>query len=511
VCPKCRSIFMSAPRVCGIDGTSLIEQSMDPLAGELIDRYRIVENIGRGGVGCVYRGVDGDRQAAIKVLYGDFACDTRFQERFRREAQSISRIVHPNVVALEGFGSTPDGLMFLIMELVNGRTLEDVIASEAPLAPYRAAQIVRQIAAGLGAAHALGFVHRDMKPGNVMLTEDDIEQVKILDFGVVNLLESKTDPRLTATGHIVGTPVYIAPEQIHTPDVGPSADLYALGVLLYEMLTGAPPFAGRTFAELMLKHIAEVPKKAPPNSGLEDIAAALLEKSPEKRPASTHEVIQMIDRLRITVEIMPRAALARPEQTVRTQAPVAIDKPDDEPFEDPASSQFGTVTVRRTLDGPAPDRPTPRDLSPLPFAIATPLRVLAEDALTQIAVLSPEPVDPFDEPADRTRRDVLDREDTTPPPRVTVRASAPPELDEDDDDDRIDDDRALYHEIMGMRAKAGSDRADTNRGATVAVAPPAVSLAKRLARAVHDPRVLTAVGALTFLIAGAIALSILTR
>ncbi len=320
VCPRCRSIYATRVQWCGIDNTALVDQPHDPLIGNDLERYRIVENLGVGGMGCVYRASHAfiEREYAIKVLFGDFAGDPKFRERFRREAKSISQIRHPNIVTVEDFGTTPEGLTFLAMELVHGRTLEQAIEEEAPFSPVRAAQIVRQVVAGLGAAHSLGFIHRDVKPSNIMLSDQQgLELVKILDFGAVSMRSVPVDQRLTSIGHIIGTPTYMAPEQSQDPNVGPPADLYAVGVILYEMLTGTAPFVGKGRAEVLIKHIMEEPPKAPPSRGLERLVAGLLKKQPSDRPQAALEVIRMIDMLGLDLAIVsdpPRKA----QSTLRT-------------------------------------------------------------------------------------------------------------------------------------------------------------------------------------------------
>lgn len=290
VCPRCRAVYSSERASCGLDGVALEDHPGDPLIGHAIDRYEVLELLGEGAVGRVYaaRHAVLDRDYAIKVLYGDHAAEPKFRERFRREAQSISRIRHPNIVTVEDFGETPEGLMFLVLERVGGESLDRLIDREAPLTPTRARTLVRQLAAGLGAAHALGFVHRDVKPANVMVvaSPEGSEQVKILDFGTVSLLSVPRDQRLTRLGHLIGTPTYMAPEQGQDPGVTPAADLYGLGVVLYEMLTGHPPFRGENRTEVLLKHATETPPRLPPCEGLEEVVALCLEKDPARRPTA---------------------------------------------------------------------------------------------------------------------------------------------------------------------------------------------------------------------------------
>ncbi|MCK6547158.1 protein kinase, partial [Myxococcota bacterium] len=302
VCPRCRSIYSMPVDRCGIDGSAIVEQDTDPLVGTSVDRYEIVEPLGRGAMGCVYRARHSvlGSDCALKVLYGNFALNQRLTERFRREAQAIGKMSHPNVVDVVDFGRTAEGLTFLVMELVEGRTLEEIILRDGPLPPARAARIARQLASGLGEAHRRGFVHRDMKPANVMVTQtDELEVVKILDFGVVGLIQAAASAKLTAVGHIVGTPTYMAPEQARTSSVGPAADLYALGVILFEMSSGRPPFEGTGVAEVLLRHLNDPPPMLRPSGGLERLVAQLLEKDPEKRLASAARLIQELDKLEL--------------------------------------------------------------------------------------------------------------------------------------------------------------------------------------------------------------------
>jgi serine/threonine protein kinase len=350
ICPRCSSVYAAHVARCGLDNELLVEGPQDPLVGKTLDRYLIVERLGAGGMGCVYRATHTiiDREYAIKVLYGDFACDDKFRARFQREAQSVSKIRHPNVVTVEDFGTTSTGLTFLAMEMVRGRTLEEVIEKEAPISPARTAHIVRQVASGLGAAHQLGFVHRDVKPANVMLTRvDGVEWVKILDFGAVNLRAVPLDQRLTSIGHIIGTPTYMAPEQTQDPNVEATADLYAMGVMMHEMLTGQPPFTGQGRAEVLVKHITEAPPPTPPSRGLEVLTQKLLRKLPADRPQSADDVIAAIDRLNLGLAPVPvlaakgtkpllvpppsvSSAATQPVETVRRSNPPAPQSGDED-------------------------------------------------------------------------------------------------------------------------------------------------------------------------------------
>jgi eukaryotic-like serine/threonine-protein kinase len=298
-CPHCFSPYSAEIEFCGIDGTRLQAFESDPLVGQDLDRYRIVQTIGDGAMARVYRARHKvlDREYAVKVLFGEIASDKSLAERFRREAQVISKLNHPNIVSVIDFGTTTAGLTFLTMELVVGRTLREIIKKESPFQPVRALAIARQIAAGLTEAHKRGFVHRDLKPSNVMLIDDGgVEKVKILDFGLVRAQDSEMDEGiLTRTGQFLGTPIYMSPEQIIGAEITPAADMYALGIVLFEMLEGRPPFKGKKLAEIRQKHLSEAPPPVRSSLGLEQLVKDLLEKDVAKRPQNAREVVDRLD------------------------------------------------------------------------------------------------------------------------------------------------------------------------------------------------------------------------
>jgi len=328
-CPTCFSTFTSQVDFCGLDGTQLVESDVDPLLGRTLDRYRIVELLGRGGMASVYLAehVELQRQVAFKILLGDVAADSRLAERFRREAKSIAQIRHPNVVMVSDYGTTEAGLTFLVMDVIDGCSLADAIDS-GRFDPARAAAIAKQLAAGLGAAHALGFVHRDLKPGNVMLSvEDGVEVAQILDFGLVRVIaeDSEASDRLTKTGTTMGTPYYMAPEQVRGHECTSVSDLYALGAVLFEMLTGEPPFTGN-MTEVLFKHATEAPPTLDGAYGLEHLVQALLAKAPADRPRGAREVIDVIDGL--SFDAPPTgAALKSAAMVSAAVAPTQADAP----------------------------------------------------------------------------------------------------------------------------------------------------------------------------------------
>ena len=259
----------------------------------LSDRYEIHRRLARGGMAQVYLARDRalDRPVAVKELVAEFATDPSFVERFRREAQAAANLSHPNVVGVYDWGAQ-DGTYFIVMEYIDGPSLSKVLRSEGPLHPRRAAEVAAEVAAGLGFAHSRGVVHRDVKPGNVLLTRSG--EAKVTDFGIARALSSP-DEDLTQAGSVMGTATYFSPEQAQGLPVDPRSDLYSLGVVLYELVTGRPPFAGETPLAIAYKHVQdEAPFPSTVMSGLprplEAIIMKLLAKSPDGRYANAEEV-----------------------------------------------------------------------------------------------------------------------------------------------------------------------------------------------------------------------------
>ncbi|MFF4220907.1 serine/threonine-protein kinase [Streptomyces nondiastaticus] len=252
------------------------------------DRYRLEELLGRGGMGEVWQAQDEvlGRQVAVKLLLGDDG-DESAASRFRLEAQTAARLNHPQVVAVYDFGSW-DGRFYLVMELVRGPSLAQELSARGPLAPRRVARIAAQSAAGLAAAHRQGVVHRDIKPGNLMLDADDT--LKIGDFGIARFVD-ETSAALTRVGQIVGTSTYLAPERALGKVAGPASDVYALGCVLYQLLAGQPPFWADSPTALLYLHVDTPP--VPPRQHRADLPPAfeayllrMLAKKPEDRPTA---------------------------------------------------------------------------------------------------------------------------------------------------------------------------------------------------------------------------------
>ncbi|MFD3733402.1 Stk1 family PASTA domain-containing Ser/Thr kinase [Streptomyces sp. NPDC058632] len=257
----------------------------DPLVGQVLDgRYRVEARIAVGGMATVYRAVDTrlDRVLALKVMHPALAADGSFVDRFIREAKSVARLAHPNVVQVFDQG-TDRGYVYLAMEYVAGCTLRDVLRERGALQPRAALDILEPVLAALGAAHRAGFVHRDMKPENVLIGDDG--RVKVADFGLVRGVDTVTN----TTGTVLGTVSYLAPEQVESGTADPRVDVYACGILLYEMLTGERPHEGDSPAIVLYKHLHDdvpPPSAAVPGMAyaLDELVASATARNPEVRP-----------------------------------------------------------------------------------------------------------------------------------------------------------------------------------------------------------------------------------
>ena len=296
------------------------------------ERYRIVRHLARGGMAEVYLAHDEllDRQVAVKVLFPELADDASFVERFHREARAAAGLSHPNIVSVYDFGQD-DGAYFMVMEYVEGETLRDIVRSRGPLPPDEAAGIAADVAAALEVAHRHGIVHRDVKPGNVLISD----MVKVADFGIARAGGARES--LTQTGAVLGTATYLAPEQAQGQPVDPRTDLYAVGVVLYEMLAGRPPFRGETPVAVAYQHLSETP--VPPSQHNPEVPPALdavvlkaMAKDPAQRHASAAELRAELlagrdgrpAEMAATVIVPPVEAPAA-TSTVVLPGPVAVD------------------------------------------------------------------------------------------------------------------------------------------------------------------------------------------
>jgi serine/threonine protein kinase len=310
-CPRCGKQYPDDVHVCPSDFTPLqadvtvAETPNDRLIGRVFDgKYRLDVRIGGGGMGTVYRATHLliDRTLAIKVLSQRFLGDETAQQRFHREARAAGRMQHPNAVTVTDFGATTDGYLYIVMEVLEGRTLRDLLAHEGPLDAARAVSIMLQTCAAVAAAHDAGLIHRDLKPANIFIAQRPNlpATIKVLDFGVAKfMVEEQEDDdyqTLTQVGTVIGTPRYMSPEQCAGgAKLSPASDVYSLGIILYEMLAGAPPFNAETPLAIALRHVSEAPRPlrelAPTvPAKLNDIVERALQKNPPDRFADANEL-----------------------------------------------------------------------------------------------------------------------------------------------------------------------------------------------------------------------------
>ncbi len=317
VCSRCSEAFTDEAGFCPLDGTPLVK-STDPYLGRTIaGRFRLIKRLGAGGMSSVYlaRHVMIDRISAIKIMRDDLALNPNYRERFLREARAVNRINHPNIVAITDFGEM-DNLVFLVMEHVAGEELLAVLR-RGPMPWERAVHIGLQIAGALARAHEMGIIHRDLKPENVLvaMTADNVELVKLTDFGIAKIMDA---PALTFSEQIFGTPGYIAPEYLEGLPPDGRSDLYALGVMLYEMVTGMMPYDARGQSEMLLKPLTTPPipptKRVPTlPPDLETLILRLLARHPVDRFPDGYSVVQALEDLLMrgaSVSGMPSAAPA---------------------------------------------------------------------------------------------------------------------------------------------------------------------------------------------------------
>jgi len=380
-CPTCDRRFSGDAAFCPFDGVPLGSAAGDPkpdgLLGTVVDnRYRILELLGEGGMGRVYKvnHLAIDRAFAMKVLRGDLACDEALSMRFLHEAKATASVKHPNVVQITDYGRQPEGTPYFVMELLTGQTLGQRLR-EGPLSVAFAIDVLAQVAKGAGAAHEAGIVHRDLKPDNVILVASrrspsrhetlvsgvapvqEHADVRVVDFGASKIVGASG---FTRAGVVFGTPQYMSPEQASGAAVDARSDIYALGVIMYEMLTGRPPFVADSYMGVLTQHMFATP--VPPsevgmaNADLgivEGITLKCLEKKPEARFASMSELAAALEAL-ATGHGPPSVVMARANGPPRAER---VEGPRLAPNAAAANRAFSS-------DRPAPRLPFPSPSTP---------------------------------------------------------------------------------------------------------------------------------------------------
>jgi len=324
VCQTCGSRFSGDARFCPFDGEPLVDDdsaaaSSDPLMGAIIDqRYRVLRVLGEGGMGIVYEveHVTLQRHFALKALRRDLGRMEDLSARFIQEAKAAAAVAHPNIVQIADFGHLPTGEAYFVMELLDGVPLSNVLHEYGRIPPQRTIPVVRQVGEALGAAHAVGVIHRDLKPDNIQVCESvgGRQVVKVLDFGLAKVAGAS---KLTRAGVVFGTPHYMSPEQAAGDPLDHRSDIYSLGVVMYEMLSGSVPFESDTFMGVLTKHMYVLPKplsevmETPAELGdLDEIVLRCLQKNPEGRYATMGDLLNALDRATGRVPPGVRAGVA---------------------------------------------------------------------------------------------------------------------------------------------------------------------------------------------------------
>ncbi|WP_380175122.1 Stk1 family PASTA domain-containing Ser/Thr kinase [Kineococcus sp. DHX-1] len=331
----------------------------DPLVGRRLDgRYHVLGRVGRGGMGVVYRAEDErlERVVALKVLRADLAHDPTARSRFVREAKSAARLTHPGIVAVLDQGVDHEGgteTAYLVMELIDGRTLRDVVLDKGALTPGEALGVTADVLDALAEAHRKGVLHRDVKTANVLVADDG--RVKVADFGLARAASTGGQSTTVGMGDLMGTAEYLAPEQLETGETDARSDVYGVGVMLYEMLTGAPPFTGDSPFTIAYKHVHEtVPPPSVKAPGLPKALDALvldaLAKHPDERPADAGEMLEQLRAVRSSLTPAqlsaraPRPAVpAAAGSTTRIGAVAAKDEADPAPSSEGHRSRRGLL------------------------------------------------------------------------------------------------------------------------------------------------------------------------
>ncbi|MCY1073930.1 protein kinase domain-containing protein [Archangium lansingense] len=426
--------------------------AQDPLTGLKVGEYELRQRIGVGGMGLVYEGIQPliGKRVAVKVLRPELAAAEEQVARLLAEARAVNAIRHRGIVDIFGFGQVPDGRQYIIMEYLEGVALDAHLTEKNRLPVPEALEILDEVLSALGAAHGAGVVHRDLKPSNIFLVKqpDGSRYVKLLDFGLAKMGLPTGRTAQTRTDMVVGTPEYMAPEQARGQPVGPMTDLYALGVVAFEMVTGRLPFTGTSPVDLLMKHVDARPPR--PSDFVPELPAALdafilqmLTKDPEARPGSAEQLRRQLQRLRDTLSqpatAQPKPPIREParEASPEALAPAEPVKPEPRPTPEPVKKPEPQPEGPRPTGG----NPSSRRLLMGAGALALvavggglALALRGEPTTTptppQVVTAPPEPVKPQPQPQPQPPPVVEPTPDAglaqqTPPPAATPDAGTP--------------------------------------------------------------------------------------
>src|SRR5262249_11851032 len=330
------------------------------MIGKTIGKYRFVERLGRGGMGTVYKAIDEtlEREVAVKVLNPGLT-DDEVMKRFRTEATTLAKLNHPEIATIHEIHRSDTDLL-MVMELVRGETLDQLSQRSGPLPPERAAYLVSQVLGALEHAHRAGIVHRDLKPANITVTEPG--GVKIMDFGIARVVGSE---HLTSDGHMMGTPAYMAPEQVMTKDVDGRADIYACGVIFYRLLTGTLPFQADTAIGMVQKQLSESPTPVYAHrADLPDWCGAILDRALAKSPADRYQTAAEFQSAlqsaigsaateHTGVYAAARLGLTPPPISIAAVAAAATPPPSPSPVQAPAPPPAASAAAKVAKPNPA--------------------------------------------------------------------------------------------------------------------------------------------------------------
>jgi serine/threonine protein kinase len=322
-CTQCQTPFGEAALYCAHCGSAKPRELHDELLGKVLgDRFTVLARLGGGASGDVYKAehVTLRRKVAIKVLHHELSRDDLAVERFRREATTVAEIDNEHIVEIHDFGRTPDGRLYMAMELLEGEALDAILTRDKQLSIEQTADVLIQVSEALMEAHAIGYVHRDIRPRNILLSvrRGQANFVKLLDFGLAKLVDSDQQAASTSLGMTFGDPRYMSPEQARGDRIDRRADIYQLGCVAYEMLTGAPPFSGDRVFDILTKQVTEVPAPLPTKRPgiplwMEATVTRMLAKNPDNRFATTSRLIQALRMGAATGEILDEEVARRRE------------------------------------------------------------------------------------------------------------------------------------------------------------------------------------------------------